>query len=123
MENVITFTPAELIAFITAIGGAAAAIGTIVTLIYKLFKKLREPEDKQNERMKVIENRLNGHDEDIKGINLKLEVADNQFSRNEESTKITQGALLALLKHSLNGDATEDLKKAEERLEAYLIQK
>ena len=41
----------------------------------------------------------------------------------EKSNKITQTALLALLKHSLNGNDVDSLKDAEKSLEEYLIEK
>ena len=47
MDNVIQFTPAELVGFITAIGGAIVTIGAVTTLIFKLFNRLRAPETKQ----------------------------------------------------------------------------
>lgn len=32
MNNVISFTPTELVGFITAIGGAIVTVGTVITL-------------------------------------------------------------------------------------------
>ena len=40
MENVISFTPAQLVAFITAIGGAIVTIGAVATLIFKLVNRI-----------------------------------------------------------------------------------
>ena len=123
MDNVISFTPAELIAFITAIGGAIVTIGAVITLIFKLFNKVREPETKQNERLDAIEERLDAQDETIETFRQYFTNDDNRFKAIERSNKITQGALLALLKHALNGNDVNSLRDAEKQLEAYLIDK
>lgn len=123
MDNVISFTPAELIAFITAIGGAIVTIGAVTTLIFKLFNKVKEPETKQNARLDAIEERLDVQDETIETFKQYFTNDDNRFKAIERSNKITQGALLALLKHALNGNDVNSLKDAEKQLEAYLIDK
>jgi hypothetical protein len=48
---------------------------------------------------------------------------DRRFKEIEEGNKITQTAILAILKHSINGNDVETLKKAEADLEKYLINK
>lgn len=123
MDNVISFTPAELIAFITAIGGAIVTIGAVTTLIFKLFNKVKEPETKQNERLDSAEKRLTALEETAETFKQYFANDDNRFKAIERSNKITQGALLALLKHALNGNDVNSLRDAEKQLEAYLIDK
>ena len=123
MDNVITFTPSELVGFITAIGGAIVTIGAVAALIVKLFNRLKAPENKQNERLDNIEKRLTEHDETIITFKQYFTNDDNRFKSIERSNKITQGALLALLKHALNGNDLNSLKDAEKTLEEYLIEK
>jgi hypothetical protein len=134
MDNVISFTPAELVGFITAIGGAIVTIGAVVTIIFKLVNRLKAPENKQNERLDALEAKYAVIEEDLKAQ--KAERAetikqfmgyfsndDKRFKSIERSNKITQNALLALLKHALNGNDLQALKDAEKDLEAYLIEK
>lgn len=123
MDNVIQFTPAELVGFITAIGGAIVTIGAVVTLIFKLFNRLRAPETKQNERISALEEWKKETDETLKAFRQYFINDDTRFKDIERSNKITQGALLALLKHALNGNDLESLKDAEKELEAYLLDK
>ena len=123
MDNVISFTPSELVGFITAIGGAIVTIGAVITLIFKLANRIKAPEDKQNERLDVIEKRLDGIDEAQDLFRQYFTNDDNRFKAIEKSNKITQGALLALLKHALNGNDVNSLQDAEKQLEAYLIEK
>lgn len=123
MDNVISFTPSELVGFITAIGGAIVTIGAVITLIFKLANRIKAPEDKQNERLDTIEKRLDAIDEAQDLFRQYFTNDDNRFKAIEKSNKITQGALLALLKHALNGNDVNSLQDAEKQLEAYLIEK
>ena len=134
MDNVINFTPAELVGFITAIGGAIVTIGAVVTIIFKLVNRLKAPEDKQNERLDALEKNYEILSEDLKEQKRQRDETitqfmqyftndDNRFKAIERSNKVTQNALLALLKHALNGNDLQALKDAEKSLEAYLIEK
>lgn len=123
MDNVISFTPSELVGFITAIGGAIVTIGAVITLIFKLVNKAKEPEIKQNERLDALETDVKQIKEQNKVFTQYFINDDRRFKEIEKSAKITQGALLALLKHALNGNDLTTLKDAEKELEAYLIDK
>lgn len=123
MDNVISFTPAELVGFITAIGGAIVTVGAVITLIFKLVNRVKAPEIKQNERISALETRLKAVEEKNKEFSQYFINDDRRFKAIERSNKITQSALLALLKHSINGNDTESLKKAEKSLEEFLIEK
>lgn len=112
METVIQFTAGQVIAF----AAAFITLSSAFTIIFNLVAKLREPDKRRDEDIKQIKDRL-----------AVLEKADrdnnDKFDGIEEGNKIIQTALLALLKHSLNGNDTDALKKAEEALENYLINK
>lgn len=123
MDNVISFTPSELVGFITAIGGAIVTIGAVITLIFKLVNKAKAPEIKQNERLDALETDVKQIKDQNKVFTQYFVNDDRRFKEIEKSTKITQGALLALLKHALNGNDLTTLKDAEKELEAYLIDK
>ena len=119
METVISFTPAQLI----AIAGAIITLSGAVGIILNLITKLREPEHKQNERISHCEERLNKLDGIIEKFNGFFDNDNKRLKAIDEGNKITQTALLALLKHALNGNDTEALKTAEKNLEEYLISK
>lgn len=123
MNNTITFTPSELIAVILAICSAIVAISAALGVIAKLISKARAPELEQNMRLDEIDKRLNEHDEILATFREYFANDDNRFKAIERSNKVTQTALLALLKHSLNGNDIESLKTAEKNLEEYLIDK
>lgn len=123
MDNTITFTPAELIAIILGICTTIVTISAAIGVIVKAIDKARAPELKQNNRLDLIEKRLEDIDKTIATFREYFTNDDNRFKAIEKSNKVTQTALLALLKHSLNGNDKESLKEAEKSLEEYLIDK
>ena len=123
MDNVIQFTPAQLIALILSVCAAIVTISAAIGVVAKALDKARAPEKEQNERLDNHEKRLNAHDEIIEKFKEYFDNDDRRFKEIEKSNKITQAALLALLKHSLNGNDTASLKEAERSLEEYLIEK
>lgn len=119
MNTIIQFTPAQLVTIAAALVTLAAAVGVIVNLI----TKLKEPEKKQNDRIQHCEERLDKMDVIVEKFQSYFSNDDRRFKEIEEGNKITQTALLALLKHSINGNDTKALKEAEKSLEEYLINK
>ena len=123
MDTVITFTPTQLIALILAVCGSIVTISAAIGVITKALEKAKAPETEQNNRLDEHEKRLNALDEIIEKFKQYFDNDDKRFAAIEKSNKITQSALLALLKHSLNGNDTESLKAAEKSIEEYLIDK
>ena len=123
METVISFTPAQLVGFITAIGGAVTAIGAMVAMIIKLFKKIKQPEVEQNERIKILEDENKARKEEIEKLESRLQTGDNNFKELEKTNKIILRSLQALLRHSLGTADPEALKDAMKELDNYLVEK
>ena len=123
MEKEFIFTPGELVALILGICTAIVTIAGAVGVVAKVIERARAPEKKQNERLDEIDKRLNEHDKIIEQFKEYFTNDDNRFKAIEKSNKVTQTAILALLKHSLNGNDKESLIQAEKSLEAYLIEK
>ena len=123
MDNVISFTPAELVGFITAIGGAIVTVGAVITLIFKLVNRVRAPEIKQNERIKEVEDRLKAVEEQNKIFTQYFINDNNRFNALEESNKAILSTLRALLRHAINGNDKDQLEKAEGDLDNFLIKK
>ncbi|WP_428970932.1 hypothetical protein [Ralstonia pseudosolanacearum] len=123
MDNVIQFTPAQFIALILSVCAAIVTISAAIGAIAKALDKARAPEKEQNDRLDAHEKRLNALDEIIVKFREYFDNDDRRFKEIEKSNKVTQSALLALLKHSINGNDTESLKEARKNLEEYLIEK
>jgi hypothetical protein len=123
MDNTISFTPAELISIILGICAAIVTISAAIGVIVKVLDKAKAQEVEQNKRLDTIDRRLDDIDKTIATFREYFTNDDNRFKAIERSNKITQTALLALLKHSLNGNDIVALKEAEKSLEEYLIDK
>lgn len=123
MDNVISFTPAQLIAAILAICAAIVTISAAIGVIVKIITKAREPEELQNKRLDDHDKRIGSLEEIAGKFKDYFDNDDKRFKEIERTNKITISALLAILKHSLNGNDIESLKKAEKTIEEYLIDK
>lgn len=123
MNNSITFTPAELVSIILGICAAIVTISAAIGVVAKLVVKAKAPEIEQNARLDTIDRRLDEVDKTLATFREYFTNDDNRFKAIEKSNKVTQTALLALLKHSLNGNDIDSLKEAERSLEEYLIEK
>ena len=108
---------------ILAICGAIITISAAIGVIARAIDKAKAPEAVQNQRLDTIDRRLDEVDKTLATFREYFTNDDNRFKAIERSNKVTQSALLALLKHSLNGNDTESLKEAERSLEEYLIDK
>ncbi len=112
--------------FWTILMGCCSALITIsaaVAVIVSAVKKLKEPENVQNNEIKSLKN-------EIVEIRAELKVHDSYFNNDnkrlsaiEEGNRVTQRALLALMSHAINGNDISSLKKAETALKEYLVNK
>lgn len=123
MNNVISFTPAQLVAFITAIGGAIVTIGAVATLIFKLVNRIKAPEVEQNNRLKKLEEENEARKLEIKTLNDRLNDGDSHFKELEQTNKMILRGLQALLRYSLGSENAEALRKTASDLDEYLLEK
>ena len=97
-----------------AICGLITGVGAVVTMIIKAVVAAKRPNRLQDERLDAIESRLKKHEElflnDLK-----------RFEKLEDGNRITQRAILALLAHGIDGNAVEEMRKAKDELQNYLI--
>ena len=114
MNTPIMLTPSDLIELFlglcAAVTATAGAVGVIVTLI----NKAKTPNRMQNER-------LDKHEEWLKKHDAMLDNDNKRLNNLEKSGTITMKALLALLRHGIDGNDIESMKKVKSELEQYLI--
>ena len=122
MDNVISFTPSELVAFIGTIAGVCAGIATIVGVICKVVMRLKAPEVEQNNRIKALEEENKARKTEIENLEKRLGDGNDRFEGIEEAQRITLKVLQALLAESLGGNATEALKEAKRELDKYFLE-
>ena len=91
-------------------------VASVVTLAITVGKTANKPNKTQNERLDVLEAWK-------EKVDNRLETGNAHFDSIDESNKITQRALLALMSHAINGNDIAKLQKAKDDLEAYLTEK
>lgn len=112
MNTVIAFTPSQVLALCSAV----ILISSSVQVIVNFISKVMAPTKTQNERLEQIEATLSKHEEYFRRDLGKFDHMDN-------STRVTQRAILALLEHSIDGNEVDALKKAKSELQDFLIDK
>lgn len=98
----------------------SAGILTVFNLIDRIIQYANKPKETTDELKRRIEMLERKTDEDFQR---KFDNYDKELVAIKESNKVTQRAILALLKHSRDGNNTEALQKAEEELTDYLTNK
>jgi 3-dehydroquinate dehydratase len=92
------------------------SITTIINVALVLKGRVEAPEKNQNERLDVLEKRVDELESEIEESNkILLEL--------EEGSRVTHRALLALMSHALNGNNIEKLEKAYNKLENHLVER
>ena len=123
MNNVISFTPSELVAFIGTIAGVCPGIMTIVGVICKVIMRLKAPEVEQNKRIKALEEENKSLKEEIEELKKRIGEGDDHFTELEKTNKVILRTLQALLNLSLGVSDTEALKKVSEDLNDFILNK
>lgn len=101
---------------ILAVCGAISTIGGAANWIVKLVQVMKAPNAEQDKQIaEILEWR--------KGVDVKLDNDNRRLDRNENSERITQRALLALLAHGIDGNHQKQMEEAKEELQNHLISK
>lgn len=107
-----------------AIIGGALVLINFYNAIVQLIKSSKTPTTNLEERVTLIERKLEFE------IKATFAEYDARFGRDktkiemiEQGNRVTQKALLALLKHSIDGNNIDALKKAEGDLSEFLIER
>lgn len=95
---------------------AMTLITSIANIIATIIARAKAPEVKQDERITKLEERMTWAEE-------KLANDKKEFERYEKSNKIVLKSLLALMRYSIDGNNINDLKKAAEKLDDFIIDK
>lgn len=98
----------------------AAGFLTIFNLVDRIIQYASKPKETTDEIKRRLEALERKTDEDFRQ---KFDNIDNEIVNLKESNKVLIGGLLALLKHSIDGNNTEGLKESEKELTEYLKNK
>jgi hypothetical protein len=121
--NDIVFTPNDIITVILAISAGIVTLSGAISAIADWINKARQPEYKQNEHITSLEKRVSEHDEKFKEYDNFFKNDDERFNIIEDETKILLKSVHALLKHELDDSDNQVIKDADEKLDAYLLNK
>ena len=114
MNTPIMLTPNDLITIFLGACGFVITVGGAVALIAKAVTSLRTPNKLQNERLDKHEEWLKKHDVMLDNDNKRLKLL-------EDGNRITQRALLELLKHGIDGNDVDGMRRVRDDLQQYLI--
>ena len=123
----IVINPTDLWQVIVAISGGIVTLSGAGAIVATVIHKAKAPNQKQNERIAALEERA-------KKIEERLELGDKRFEVDAKkmddlertmktSNKIIIESLQALTAHALDGNNTEQLRRAVKSLNDYLIDK
>lgn len=114
----------EWVSITLAIIGGALVLINFYNAIVQLVKASKTPTNNLEERVTLIEKKL---EFEIKATFVEY---DARFGRDkqkietiEEGNRVTQQAILALLEHSIDGNNVEALTEAKKALNNYLIKR
>ena len=114
----------EWMQYTLVICGGIITILTLWNMVEQRIKSTRQPTSNLEERVGLIERKLEFE------IKATFAEYDARFGRDktkiemiEQGNRVTQKALLALLKHSIDGNNIDALKKAEGDLSEFLIER
>lgn len=114
MNTPIMLTPADVINIFLGACGVITATAGAFAVIYSLVQKAKTPNKVQNERLDKHEEWLKKHDAMLDNDNKRLKLL-------EDGNRITQRALLELLKHGIDGNDIDGMRKVRDDLQQYLI--
>ena len=114
MNTPIMLTPSDIINIFLGACGIITATAGAFAVIYSLVQKAKSPNRMQNERLDKHEEWLKKHDAMLDNDNKRLKLL-------EDGNRITQRALLELLKHGIDGNDVDGMRKVRDDLQQYLI--
>ena len=111
MENL---TLGGVITLVLALAGAVSTIGSAVEKIVKATKAVRAPEQRQNDEIAEIKERLDK-------LESRQKKDESQIEAGKECNRVLTKGMLALLEHGINGNNIDQMRDAKNDVEAYLI--
>lgn len=96
------------------VAGAISIVAAAGNWIVKLVAVIKAPNAEQNKHIAELQ-------EWRKGVDQKLDNDNRRLNKKEDSDRITQRAMLALLSHGIDGNHIDQMVKARDALQEHLI--
>ena len=104
----------EIAAAALAVAGAISTVAGAGNWIVRFISAVKAPNAEQDRRLSELEK----HMEKVDGF---LAKDKQRLDGIDDSTRVTQRALLALLAHGIDGNHQKQMEEAKEELELHLI--
>ena len=106
----------KIIAAALAIAGGISTLAGAANWVIKFIQAIKAPNAAQDKRLGDLEEHMKEVDKFLASDKKRLDGID-------ESTRVTQRALLALLAHGIDGNHQTQMEEAKKELELHLIKK
>jgi hypothetical protein len=123
MVNEMTFTIKDILQLFSTFCAGIITVSAVIGIVTGWVAKIKQPESQQNVKIADIEKRVSEHDEKFKEYDNFFKSDDERFNIIEDETKILLKSVHALLKHELDDSDNQVIKDADEKLDAYLLNK
>ena len=104
----------EIVAIALAVAGGISTLAGAGNWIIKIIGAIKAPNAEQDRRLSDLEK----HMEEVDGY---LANDKRRLDGIDESTRVTQRALLALLAHGIDGNHRSQMEDAKKELDLHLI--
>ena len=111
----------EYMSQVSTILGVIISLWAIVQIVAKIIEIIKSPEKAQNEKIKLLESRIEALEKTDNKIFTFLQNDNTRIDNITKGNAVTQTAILALLSHAIDGNNEVQLKEARDRLQDYLI--
>ena len=101
---------------VLAVAGGISTLGGAANWLVNLVQVIKAPNAEQDRRLADLETHMREVDGYLANDKKRLDSID-------DSTRVTQRALLALLAHGIDGNHQKQMEEAKEELEIHLIKK
>lgn len=95
---------------------AVMTVGGAGAIIIGIIRWWRKPDDERDTKLKR-------HDELLDNDNKRLKTLEEHQTEIEESQKLMMRAMVALMRHAIDGNNIEQLTKESEKLNEYIFNK
>lgn len=104
----------DIIVYILAIAGAIVTLGGATAVLKRWWTNSKGMKNQEQ---------INQLDKRVESVEYKTQKLESHQKENDDFAKIMCNSMLALLNHSITGSSVDELKKAEEEIKHYLINK
>lgn len=111
-----SFTPSQIWAFVIALIGLSLTILNVIDKINLFIQRAQKPKEEQSKRIDNLES-------EVKDLKRYVSTDGDRIKELEQGNKVMLHSMSALLSHGIHGNNVEEMTKAKEELDRYLIER